>query len=169
MYIATGETAKQIEKEHLELSQNGIAGNADFSTIHREQWAPFPRRNMSDWSQQLSAFLDSSVGKMDIAQPTLFSAPTLVYLTIDRNSPEWAVFDLGMFAQTLMLAAADKKIDSIAAYEVVKYPDLIRKHMEIPNHEMIAMGIALGYRAEDELNSFKSARVETSNMLKIKD
>lgn len=124
---------------------------------------------MSDWSQQLSAFLDSSVGKMDIAQPTLFSAPTLVYLTIDRNSPEWAVFDLGMFAQTLMLAAADKKIDSIAAYEVVKYPDLIRKHMEIPNHEMIAMGIALGYRAEDEINSFKSARVETSNMLKIKD
>lgn len=45
VYIATSETLKQIQKAHLAYVQQGIRGNADFSTMHREDWEIKSRRD----------------------------------------------------------------------------------------------------------------------------
>ncbi|MCR1890093.1 hypothetical protein NSA16_02765 [Ligilactobacillus murinus] len=45
----------------------------------------------------------------------MFNTPALIYLTLPKNTSEWSIYDLGAFGQTLMLAAADRKVDSMPA------------------------------------------------------
>lgn len=169
VYIATGETLRQIQKAHLAHAQQGIQGNADFSTMHREDWDIKSRRNMAHWSQEIQQFLGMSNGvEFSSAQSQLFNAPALVYLTIPKKSSYWTIFDLGAFSQTLMLSAYGKGIGSMSAYEIVKYPKLIRQFMDIPDDQTIAMGIALGYPDEKKINGFVSDREEIKKMLEIK-
>jgi nitroreductase len=52
---------------------------------------------------------------------------------------------LGAFSQTLILSAYRRGIGSLLAYEIVKYPELVRQFIEIPDDQTIAMGVALGY------------------------
>ena len=61
---------------------------------------------------------------------------------------------------SIMLAAKDKDIDSVPAYEAIKYPDILRKHMKIPEDEDILIGIALGYEDKDNiLSKYKSTKL----------
>ena len=58
----------------------------------------------------------------------------------------------------LMLAAKDRGVDSVVAYELVKYSDILRKHVKIPDTEDIAVGIALGYENDDAVNKFRAKK-----------
>ena len=67
-----------------------------------------------------------------------------------------------------MLAAKDQGIDSIPAYEIVKFPAELRPLLSVPEDEEIIMGIALGYAAEDRINDFSSTRLPLEEVLTIK-
>lgn len=103
VYIATGQTLEGIKQEHHATSSQGIRGQAEFSTQHREAWADRPRRNMGNWSRQIGAHLGEEHGaEYGDAQRDLFNAAAIVYLTIPHESSLWSVLDLGAFSQTLM-------------------------------------------------------------------
>ena len=60
----------------------------------------------------------------------------------------------------IMLAAKDHGIDSVSAYHSIKYPDILRKHLKVPDDEDIVIGISLGYEdKENILNKYKSKKV----------
>ena len=58
----------------------------------------------------------------------------------------------------LMLAAKDYGVDSVVAYELAKYPDVLRKYAKIPDNEDICVGIALGYENDDKVNKFRAKK-----------
>ena len=61
---------------------------------------------------------------------------------------------------SIMLAAKEKIIDSVPAYEAIKYPDIIRKYIKVPEDEDIIIGIALGYEDKDnDLNKIRSVKL----------
>lgn len=170
VYIATGQTLKDIKREHHATSSQGVRGQAEFSTMHREAWATKPRRNMGNWSSQIRTYLGAEHGtEFGESQRDLFNAAAVVYLTIPRESSLWSVFDLGVFSQTLMYSAVAKGIGTMSAYETVKYPDIVHKWMEIPDEETVAMGIALGFADDCKINGFISEREPIENMLVIKN
>lgn len=165
VYVATGESLEKIRAEH----KTSGAGHADFQTQHRDTWSLATQKAMAAWSMQLTKYLGTHMSEMSRSNADLFDAPALVYLTIARNSTEWSVFDLGAFSQTLMLAAADAGVDSMAAYEIVKHPESVRRIMGIPDKELVAMGIALGYRDDTaRINGFRSSRLPVDKVLTIK-
>lgn len=169
VYMATGETLRQIREAHLKQSTRGIRGAAEFSTMHREDWDSKARRNMGRWWSGIQQFLQPNhEAEYPDAQRQLFNAQAIAYLTIPKNSSYWTIFDLGAFSQTLMLSAYGKGLGSMPAYETVKFPDLVRQLMEIPDDLTIAMGVALGYTDEKKINDFVSEREEVGTMLKIK-
>ena len=49
-------------------------------------------------------------------------------------------------------------VDSVVAYELTKYPDVLRKNVNIPDTEDIAVGIALGYETDDAVNKFRAKK-----------
>ena len=61
---------------------------------------------------------------------------------------------------SLMLAAIDYGVDSLVAYSLVTYPDVLRKYLKVPDDEDIIVGIALRYEDEDKIvNKFRSTRL----------
>ena len=68
---------------------------------------------------------------------------------------------------SLMLAASEKDIDSIPAYELIKYPEVLRENIPIPEDEDIIAGIALGYASNAKINEFRSSRLNVDEILKI--
>ena len=58
----------------------------------------------------------------------------------------------------LMLAAKNYGVDSVVAYELAKYPDVLRKYAKIPENEDICVGIALGYEKDEAVNKFRAKK-----------
>lgn len=169
IYFATGNTAAKIRELHFTKVQAGEWANADLANHFDGTWSEFTRENMSDWSKQVDSALGQERSEMSESQLYLFNAPVLAYLTIQKDSPAWSVYDLGSFAQNLMLAATDLGIGSIPAFEIVKFPEEIRKTMAIPDSELIAMGIAFGYPTKSKVNELDIKRRPLSKIMTIKD
>ena len=89
----------------------------------------------------------------------MFNAPTVVYLTLNKGHSKFSVLDLGGLGMSIMLAAKSHGVDSIIAYELIKYPDVLRNLCKIPENEDIIIGIALGYKEDDILNKFRSKKI----------
>lgn len=145
VYAAIGAARERIARRHAESSTSGARGRSDIATMHRDQWASAQQRNMAGMSESLLALLGPDLERVTgEARASLFGAPALLYLTIPRAAPQWSLYDLGAFAQTLMLAARDRGLDTIPAYELVRYPAEAREEMGIPDDEILVVGVALG-------------------------
>jgi len=167
VYVAAGETLKKIKAEHLAKVESGEKGNSDIPTVHRQNWGEKSLASqdqlMKDWKDflgDLTPFIQS--------QKVLYNASAIVYLTVPKTAPQWALIDLGAFGQTLMLAAQDRGIGSTPAHEIVKFPEEVRKNLGVPDDEIVAMGIALGYPTEEKINQFVSQRIPVEEALTLK-
>lgn len=173
VYVAMGNTLKKVQEVHQKNVDNEKKASPDWSTTHRKDWADFPRNNMAKHNECTTTFWQNEAlknYKRSQLQEILYDAPVICYLTIPKDSNQWSDYDLGAFGQTLMLAAKGMGIDSMPAYEIVKYPDSVREIMHIPDNEWIAMGIALGYGdIKTGINDYRAPRVAIDDMLKIED
>lgn len=85
-----------------------------------------------------------------------YGATTCIYLLVDRSIiyqdkgvNVWSMYDSGSVVQNIMLLAVSKGLGTIAQAQAVVYPDIIRKHVDIPANKLIALGIAIGYPDKD--------------------
>lgn len=172
VYIATGNTLEQIKKMSQQQDASHVAGSADLDAMSRIEWAPRTQTNMQEWGKQLASFfkdyteLNHTVNELTYH---LNYAPAIAYITIPQQSPEWSVFDAGAFAQTLMLAAKNLGIDSVPTYNSVRFPNQLRRIMNIPETEKIIIGIELGYAKDSKINHFQAKRQPLEEILEIKD
>lgn len=143
IYVAEGEVAKTIRKEHEEKTLANEEPHEEFDSLLNVEWDTFPSKNMATMSETLDYFLRGEADDFDQAQLKLFNAPVIVFLTIPKQSPAWSIFDLGGFSQTLMLAANNRGLSTMPAHAFVKYPEVIRKYLDIPEDETIGIGIGL--------------------------
>ena len=98
-----------------------------------------------------------------------FGAPTVLYLCMDSSLTPWSMHDLGMMAQSIMLAATERGVSSAIAYNLVIYPELIRKEMNIPDDLSIVIGIAVGYAdSGDRQNQFRSERRSLEEVVRFR-
>lgn len=169
IYVAEGEVAKAIRKEHEEKTLANEEPHEEFDSLLNVEWDTFPSKNMATMSETLDYFLRGEADDFDQAQLKLFNAPVIVFLTIPKQSPAWSIFDLGGFSQTLMLAANNRGLSTMPAHAFVKYPEVIRKYLDISEDETIGIGIGLGYpNKKATINNYKSKRVPLDEILKIK-
>ncbi|HVI50541.1 MAG TPA: nitroreductase [Candidatus Sulfotelmatobacter sp.] len=74
-----------------------------------------------------------------------FDAPVGLFITIDKamNTGSW--FDLGTFLQSILLAARGFGLHSCPQQSFSKYHKIIKPALGIPDDQIIACGVALGY------------------------
>lgn len=167
VYVATGKTVEDIRREYLERAAAGQKGAADFPVTPRVEWSPKAQENMAVFNAAMGALnMGEELGR---AENSLFMAPAVAFLCLPKNANKWALLDLGAFEQTLMLAAASRGVDSIPAYNLVKYPDVVRKAMGIPDDLALAIGVALGYASDSGLNAVRSPRMALEDFAVFKE
>ena len=167
VWIATGKTLEAIREEFIPLLKAEAQSESDLPQAHRGDWSEMAQNNMATFSQSR---IDAGLLEAKLeAQSHLFHAPAVIYLTIPKKHSDWAVLDLGGFEQTLLLAAANRGLGTVPAFNLVRYPDIIRRHMGIDDSDALAIGIAIGYEADHPLNHFRSSRLATESIVVIKD
>jgi nitroreductase len=163
IYVAGGEVLNRLREAYLANLKNCVARNPDLAVP--KQWPPAHLRRMEGLKSERMATiervcLDKSLLK-DLSEVNyhFFHAPMVAYICMDRTLTPWSIFDLGLFSQSLMLAASHFGLGSAPAVTLAAHPDLIRKELKIPEELSIIIGIALGYAdSEHPQNQFRSPR-----------
>jgi nitroreductase len=74
-----------------------------------------------------------------------FGAPAGFIFTINRRLNIGSWMDLGMFLQSVMIAARAQGLHTCAQASFANYPQIVRRHLDIPQEEIVACGMAIGY------------------------
>ncbi len=96
-----------------------------------------------------------------------YGAPCVLFLFIDRSLTSWSIFDAGLFAQSLALAAHSVGLGSCLQASTVRYPDAVREFLGIPKTKLLVIGIPIGYPdLEAPVNAYQSTRVSPKEFVK---
>ena len=160
IFIASGKTLEDIRKDWITKNKESEKGYSEIKAGHRTDFSERCQENMNKVIKEFSeALKEPDMKSIMDANKILFNAPTVVYITVPKKRTDYNIFDTGAIEMSIMLSAKDKGIDSIAAYEAIKYPDIIRKYIKVPENEDIIIGIALGYEdKENNLNKIRSVK-----------
>jgi nitroreductase len=89
-----------------------------------------------------------------------FDAPNAIYIYSEKGVSNWTIFNCGLVAQTISLAALNYGLGSIMLAAGISYPDTIRQKLNISESKQIVIAIAIGYPDNTSaVNKFSTERV----------
>jgi nitroreductase len=92
-----------------------------------------------------------------------YGAPHVIYLFQETTLSPWSLFDVGLFAQSLMLAAHAKGLGTVPQAFTTDYAREIKRFLAIPESKRLILGIPIGYPdTEAPEYTFRSHRAETN-------
>ena len=97
-----------------------------------------------------------------------FDAPVGIFITIDSylERGNWA--DVGMYIQTLMLAAKGLGLDTCPQAAWVPYQEPVIRHLGIPDNESLVSGMSLGWADHAKIeNTLVSEREKISEVARF--
>lgn len=95
-----------------------------------------------------------------------YGAPHAIYLFQDASLTPWSLFDLGLFAQSIMLAAHARGLGTVPQAFATDYAHDTKKFLGIPEAKKLVLGISIGYPdMTSEANALRTDRVETEEIL----
>ena len=97
----------------------------------------------------------------------LFGTSVLVVICMDKALS--SNLDMGLFIQTICLAAQGYGVDSFIAGSLISQPDIVRQELEIPENLNIITGIGLGYpNPNNIINTYRSPRRPIQEVVRYK-
>jgi nitroreductase len=173
LFVAGGDALDRIRHAYEERFKERVPGSPDLPAP--QEWPPTMQKRMDELKaarfESLGTERDDAATRHVMLERAhqFFGAPTVMYLCMDRTLTAWSIFDMGLLAQSIMLAGQQYGVDSAAAALLISYPDLIRAELEIPEDVLILMGVALGYRdRQHPLNQYRSPRRPLQEVVRLK-
>ena len=173
LFVAGGEALDRLRHAYVANFKTGVPSNPDLPAPQKWPLALQERMEESKAARFKSMGIESGdkVARQAILEQgyQFFGAPTVVYFCMHRTLTPWSVFDIGMLAQSIMLAAQHYGVGSAPAFLFISYPDLIRAELEIPEDLSIIIGVALGYRdIQHPQNQYRSSRRSIQEVVRFK-
>lgn len=172
--VVSGSTLKQIGKESAQLVQQGIPANPDLSfpdNFNEAQTARYKGLGKGLFSALGIAREDKDARTAHFLQMIgLSDVPHVIYLHFDKGFNPYGLVDGGLILQTIALLALEKELGTCILAVSVAYPDVVRKHADIPSDQVLVMGIAIGHPVPDHpSNQFRSERGELKEFVRFVD
>lgn len=169
--IVSGEKKEALSKALVDLIEKDTPPRPDIP--EPASWPPHIEQRMTEHMRRRSEKfgLDLSdpglLKKSKIANSRFYGAPHGIFLFQDSSLPTWSILDMGLFAQSLMLTANARGIGTVPQAFLTDYPATVKEFLQIPETKRLILGISMGYPDwEDTANSYKSQRVDVSEMVK---
>jgi len=97
---------------------------------------------------------------------SFYSAPHAIYLFQDATLTQWSLLDMGLFAQSLMLAANANGLATVPQAFATDYAQNVKKFLSIPETKRLVLGISIGYAdMESPVNAYKPDRAKTDEIV----
>ncbi|PSJ57810.1 oxidoreductase [Mesorhizobium ephedrae] len=148
-HVLSGESLRALGERMVAASEAGIPPDPDFSADRR--FTGVYRERQVDAAVQLYGAMGierHDRPRRDWAYRrnlNFFGAPHAVLVFMHGAFEEREAVDLGIYAQTLMLAMTARGIASCAQGALSLYPTIIREHLGLPPSNRLIFGISFGY------------------------
>jgi len=169
--VVSGSKKDELIKVLAGLAEAGTPSNPDIPMP--KAWPPEVAERMKEHYAHHSAYLGREPGADRQRRgpgrrgPDFYGAPCAVFLFMDKTLTEWSVFDMGLFAQSLILAAHSWGVGSCLQAMMVPYPDAIKEFLGIPETKKLVLGISLGYPDTGSGEyAYKSERIDLDEFVK---
>jgi nitroreductase len=169
--VLSGEKKNALSREMIRLYEEGTETTADLSAP--EGWPPNEQENIDQLykSRREATGVDlldpKVVSKAKKANFSFYGAPHAVYLFQEGSLSQWSLFDLGLFAQTLMLAAHAKGLGTVPQAFATDYAKEIKEFLGIPASKRLVLGLSLGYPdLESSVNQLRTDRMAVEKFVK---
>lgn len=136
-------------------------------------WPDNIERRIKDHLLKRSTFLGIDITSPEAQKKAkrvnfrFYGAPHGIFLYQDSSLTEWSILDMGMFAQTLMLAAHACGLGTVPQAFLTDYSREVKRFLGIPDSKRLILGISIGYPdLEDRANSYRSDRVKLDEIMK---
>lgn len=171
VFIASGATMARIRQAYQELLQSGPGGPPPGGL---SQLPAYIKERMAAIRKERFILLgldpdDPASGKVFTEWGSrLFGAPVLAVICMDNALSSH--LDIGLFIQTVCLAAQGYGVDSFIAASFITHQDVLRQELEIPEDLNIITGIGLGYPNPDAIiNTYRSPRRTLKEVVRYRD
>jgi nitroreductase len=170
--ILSGSRKEALSKTLTDLLDKGTKPCPDIP--EPASWPPSESARIADLYKKRSAVTGIDLNDPEILKKAkeanfcFYGAPHAIYLFQDASLPMWSLFDLGLFAQSLMLAAHANGLGTVPQAFAVDYASDIKKFLQIPETKRLVLGISIGYPDwESPVNTFRTDRIDTEELVKI--
>jgi nitroreductase len=108
----------------------------------------------------------ANVKKSKKANFSFYGAPHAIYLFQDASLSLWSLFDMGLFAQSIMLAAHASGLGTVPQAFVTDYARDVRAFLSISDTKRLVLGLSVGYPdMESPVNAFRTDRAQTDHIV----
>jgi len=159
----------------VQLAQANLPGDeGDRPVYPANLWEPYRSRRFKV-GEDMYALLgipreDKTARLMHLAQNfAFFGAPCALFFVIDTRMGHGQWAHLGMFMQSIALAALERGVSSCMQEAWARMRAPLHAHFGLGEHEMIYCGMALGYADETApVNTLRSERAEVQEITEFR-
>lgn len=170
--IISGKKKEELSKILVELLERNTKPSPDI---------PEPK----SWPQALDARINAllkkrseltgvdmfsleALEKAKIANFQFYGAPHGIFLFHDSSLTVWSIFDMGLFAQSLMLAAHAHGLGTVPQAFLTDYSQHIKQFLGIPESKRLVLGISIGYPdMTSPVNQFRPDRIGVDEIVRV--
>jgi nitroreductase len=168
--ILSGAKKEALSERMVELLEKGETPTPDLPVP--QSWPPAEQARI-DYLYKTRA---EATG-MDLSDPAVirkakslnfqfYHAPHVLYLFQDASLTPWSILDMGLFAQSLMLAAHAKGLGTVPQAFATDYATQIKAFLSISDKKRLLLGISIGYPdMESPANKLRTDRMETEELI----
>jgi nitroreductase len=167
--ILSGAKKKELSQTLIGLLQDGKENSPDLTAPVSWPEAEGNRiKNLLAKRKELTGIdlaAPEMVFKAKKANFNFYFAPHAIYLFQDARLSEWSLFDIGLFAQSLMLAAHAKELATVPQAFATDYAKEVKECLGIPASKRLILGLSVGYPdMESPVNAYRTERAETEEI-----
>ncbi|MGI9525341.1 MAG: nitroreductase [Hyphomicrobiaceae bacterium] len=172
-YVCTGAIRDSIQHDVLALAKEGKAAKyvdfdyypAEWKDTHRDRrrgvgWALYDLLGIKKGDREASA-------RQGLRNFRFFDAPVGLFFTTDAYLGRGSWADVGLYMQTVMLAARAFGLHTCPQAAWIVYQGPIMKHLSIPDDQVLVSGMSLGFADDSAIeNSLVSDRETIENVVR---
>ncbi len=167
--VVQGKTKQTITDAFLDQVKNGTKPNPDYDYYPAEWIDPFKSRR---FECGMALYKALEIGREDkekrieagLANFRFFGAPVSLFFFIDKRMGKGSWVDMGMFIQSVMLAAEDHGLGSCPQASTADFPNLVRKELDVSDDFALICGLSLGYPDKEQpVNQYRTSREEVES------
>ena len=161
--VISGEKKQELSTMLVELLDSGTPSSPDLA--EPKSWPEAEQARINDLFAKRKEITGIDLTAPEIiikakkANFRFYGAPHGIFLFQDKALSEWSILDIGLFAQSLMLAAHAEGIGMVPQAFLTDYAQQVKDYLHVPASKRLILGLSVGYPDMDSpANGFKTPR-----------
>jgi len=169
--VVSGKKKEELSKILYDLARAKAATHPDLPIP--QDWPPELKKRAGEHGARRLQILgvarddEGERERLRLMNFEFYGAPCAVFLFMDSTLGPWSIFDMGLFAQNLILAAHSFGVGSCLQASVTNYAPEIKKSLGVAETKKLIICISMGYPdPEAKLNTYRSIKVEPKEFVR---